>query len=241
MHIVKMRYVVPGLSPRRTKMEIPGWAGAREPRGEGSLEQVWHCLPFTEGAQYGIEIFYPYPNEMKVMTREGKLVIEGDFGAAPDSGVSWPPFRTFGEKYYTHQILLDIDPGEGYAIRTEPHPRFYSDTTDTVPIAVPALVRNWWPMLFFVVFKSPREGGTHIFRPGEPMMQIIVVPEEANFELAEMSLDEQADRELRSRRIYAARKTLAGDTHWHSRSHTVFDGTYRHMLRAAKAKTKGDA
>jgi hypothetical protein len=240
MHVVKMRFVEPGLQPRRTKMEIPGWAGAREPRADGSMEQVWHCLPFTEGAQYGIEVFYPYKNEMKVMTRDGKLVIEGDFGPAPESGVSWPPFRTFGEKYYTHQILLDVDPGPGFAIRTEPHPRFYSDTTDTVPIAVPALVRNWWPMLYFVVFKSPREGGTHIFRPGEPMLQIIVVPEEANYELGEMTMDEQADRELRSQRIYAARHTLAGDTHWHSRSHTVFDGTYRHMLRAAKARTKDE-
>ena len=43
-----------------------------------------------------------------------------------------------------------------------PHPRFYADRTGTVPIAVPALVRNWWPMLFFMVFKSPSEGRTHI-------------------------------------------------------------------------------
>ena len=54
---------------------------------------------------------------------------------------------------------------KGFAIRTEPHPRFYTDRTDTVPIAVPALVRNWWPMMFFTVFKSPAEGRTHIFRP----------------------------------------------------------------------------
>jgi hypothetical protein len=241
MHVVKMRYIEAGLRPRRTKMEIPGWAGDREPRADGSMEQVWHCMPFTEGAQYGIEIFYPYSNELRVTTRDGKLILDGDFGPAPESGVNWPPFRNFGDKYYTHQLLLDINPGEGLAIRTEPHPRFYSDTTDTVPIAVPALVRNWWPMLFFVVFKSPREGGTHIFRPGEPMMQIIVVPEEANFELADMTLEEQAERELRSRRIYAARDTLSSDTHWHSRSRTVFDGTYRHILRAAKAKTKGGA
>jgi hypothetical protein len=241
MHIVKMRYHEPGLQPRRTKLEIPGWAGEREPRADGSMEQVWHCLPFSEGAQYGIEIFYPYPNELKVSTQDGKLVLDGDFGPAPETGVQWPPFRNFGDRFYTYQLLLDIYPGEGWAIRTEPHPRFYSDTTDTVPIAVPALVRNWWPMLFFTVFKAPREGGTHIFRPGEPMAQIIVLPEEANFELAEMTLDEKAEREMRARRIYAARSTLAADTHWHSRSRTAFDGTYRHMLRAAKAKAKPDS
>ena len=44
-------------------------------------------------------------------------------------------------------------------MRTEPHPRFYTDTTDTVPIAVPALLRTeWWPMISFIVFKAPREG-----------------------------------------------------------------------------------
>ena len=78
-----------------------------------------------------------------------------------------------------HRILLE----KGFAIRTEPHPRFYTDRTDTVPIAVPALVRNWWPMMFFTVFKAPAEGRTHIFRPNEPFAQIIVIPEEASFEL----------------------------------------------------------
>jgi hypothetical protein len=238
MRAVKMRYHEAGLQPRRTKLEIPGWAGEREPRADGSLEQVWHCLPFSEGAQYGIELFYPYANELRVSTRDGRLILEGDFGPPPDDGVQWPPFRNFGDRFYTYQILLDIDPGEGWAIRTEPHPRFYSDRTDTVPIAVSALIRNWWPMLFFTVFKSPAEGGTHIFRPGEPFAQIIVIPEEANFELIEMSDDEKAEREVRSRRIHKARDTLSADTHWTSRSNTVFDGTYRHMLRAAKAKQK---
>ena len=236
MHTVKLRYIEPGLKPRRTKLEIPGWAGDREPRADGSMEQPWHCMLFSEGAQYGIEIFYPYEHELRVTTREGKLVFDGDFGPQPDTNVMWPPFRNFGDRFYTYQLLLDINPGEGWAIRTEPHPRFYTDPTDTVPIAVPALVRNWWPMLYFKVFKSPAEGRSHIFRPGEPMAQIMIIPEESDFELAEMSDEEQADRELRSRRIYEARSTLAADTHWKSRSNTAFDGIYRHILRAAKAK-----
>ncbi len=236
MREVKIRYVEPGLAPRRTKMEIPGWSGDRSPRADNSTEQVWHCLPFTEGAQYGIEIFYPYDVELRVTTQDGKLKFEGDFGPQPDTGVLWPPFRDFGGKFYTHQLLLDIDPGEGWAIRTEPHPRLYSDRTGTCPIAVPALVRNWWPMLYFMVFKSPLEGETHVFRPGEPMAQIILVPETAEYELVEMSLEEQAERELRSKRIQNARDDLMKDTRWASTTRTVFDGTYRHMLRAAKAR-----
>src|SRR6202795_4753765 len=240
MHIVKTRYREQGLRPRRTKLEIPGWAGEREPRADGSLEQVWHCLPFSEGAQYGIEIFYPYANELKVSTRDGRLVLDGDFGPPPEPGLQWPPFRTFGDRFYTYQLLLDIYPGEGWAIRTEPHPRFYSDVTDTVPIAVPALVRNWWPMLFFTVFKAPAEGRTHIFRPNEPFAQIIVIPEEAPFELEQMNEEESAERELQARRIYASRPTLSAGTEWTSSSDTVFDGTYRHLHRAAKEKSRQD-
>ena len=207
MRTVKVRHFVEGLRPRRTKLEIPGWAGEREPRADGAHEYVWHCMPFSEGAQYGIELFYPYENELRVSMRDGHLVLDGDFGPAPETGVMWPPFRSF-----------------------------YTDRTDTVPIAVPALLRNWWPMMFFLVFKSPAEGRTHIFRPGEPFAQIIVVPEEADYTLAEMDEEEAAERELKARRIHEARQTLSADTHWTSASNTAFDGTYRHILRAAKAK-----
>ena len=55
---VKFRVVNPRLAPRRTKVEMPGWAGKPEPRTDGAQEYAWHCAPFTEGAQQGIEIFY---------------------------------------------------------------------------------------------------------------------------------------------------------------------------------------
>jgi hypothetical protein len=76
---VKYRLVNHGLRPRRTKLEIPGWAGHAQPRKDGSHEYAWHCLPFTEGAQYGIELFYPFDNELRVTTRDGRLVLDGDF------------------------------------------------------------------------------------------------------------------------------------------------------------------
>ena len=238
MEPVKYRLNDPRLAPRRTRLEIPGWAGQRQPRADSSREQVWHCVPFSEGAQYGIELFYPYDNELHVITKDGKLTLNGDFGPAPDGGVQWPPFRNFGDNFYTYQILLDLKVAEGLAIRTEPHPRFYTDGTGTVPIAVPALIRNWWPMLFFCVFKAPTEGQTHIFRPKEPFAQIIIIPEEANFELVEMEAEESAERELQARRIYANRPTLSAGTEWTSTTNTVFDGTYRHLHRAAKDQAR---
>jgi len=239
MHLVKYRSHTPDLNPRRTKLEVPGWGGQREPRKNGSMEQAWHCLPFSEGARYGVELFYPYENEFRVSVHKGELRLDGEFGPAPEGhGGEWPPFRTFGDLYYTYQASLDLKVEEGFAIRTEPHPRFYTDPTNTTPIAVPALIRRWWPMVYFLVFKSPPEGATHIFRPGEPFVQILILPEEADFDLVAMSEEEAAERELQSRRIYQSRSMLSAETEWTSATNTVFDGTYRHILGAATEKAK---
>jgi hypothetical protein len=237
MQDVKFRLVHPGLRPRKTKLEMPGWAGKPAPRTDGSHEYAWHCAPFTEGAQYGIEIFYPYDNELRVSKKNGELHFDGDFGPPPDGDLQWPPFRKFGGEYYTHQLLLDLKVGKDWAVRTEPHPRFYTDTTGTVPVAVPALLRTeWWPMISFIVFKSPREGEVHIFRPGEPMLQILVLPVTCDINLVPMDEEEAAEREMRGRRIHASRPTLAADSTWTSDTDTVFDGTYRYLLRAAKGR-----
>ena len=55
-----------------------------------------------------------------------------------------------------------------------------------------------------------------------------------------MTIEEAAEREMRGRRIHASRDTLSKDTTWISSTDTVFDGTYRHILRAAKAKAQND-
>ena len=236
---VKYRSLTPALNPRRTKLEVPGWGGERQPRKDGSMEQAWHCLPFSEGARYGIELLYPYENELRVTTTGGKIALDGEFGSPPEGhGGEWPPFRAFGDLYYTYQLSLDLKVEEGWAVRTEPHPRFYTDPTDTTPIAVPALIRRWWPMIFFLVFKSPPEGKTHIFQFGEPFAQILIVPEEATFDLVPMSDEEAAERELQARRIFQSRSTLSAETEWTSATNTIFDGTYRHILGAASEKAK---
>jgi len=183
-------------------------------------------------AQYGIEVFYPYDNELRVSRKSGKLVFDGEFGPRPENSgdLMWPPFRSFGQDYYTYQLLLDLKVAKDWAARTEPHPRFYTDPTDTVPIAVPALLRTeWW--------KSPVEGHTHIFRPGEPILQILILPVIAEL-WRRWTRRKRREREMRGRRIHGGRPTLAGDSTWTSRTDTVFDGTYRHLLRAAKARER---
>jgi hypothetical protein len=239
MPLLKYRIVGPCPPPRRTEVPVPGWGGEPQPRVDGSHEQVWHCAPFSEAARYGLEMIYPFEQELRVRTVRGKVKLEADWGQDPLDGLNWPPFRPFGEAYYSYQILLDMKVPAGWSIRTEPHPRFYTDATDTTPIAVPALIRTeWWPMIFFVIFKAPPRGGVHVFRQGEPFAQAIVIPTEPDLTIEPMDAEEGAERELQARRIHASRDTLSGSTRWLSSTHTVFDGTYRHLLRAAKARDR---
>ena len=93
-------------------------------------------------------------------------------------------------------------------------------------------------MMFFCIFKAPPKGVTHVFRKGEPYMSLIVLPAEPELDLQPMSEDEAAERELRARRIAASRDALSEGTRWTSSTNTVFDGTYRHMARAAKARDR---
>jgi hypothetical protein len=235
MPTVKYRIVNPKLIPRRTRLEIPGWAGQPEKRVDGSHEYPWHCVPFSEAAKAGIELCFPYESELRVTTRDGALVFEGDHDMSRSPDTEPPPFRRFGAEYYTYQSLIDLKVGPGFAIKTETHPRFYTDRTGTVPIAVPAVLRHWWPMINFLVFKSPMEGQTHVFRPDEPFIQITIVAEDTKYDLIEMAAEEAAERELQSRRIHASRETLSADTRWTSSTDTVFDATYRKIAGAARS------
>ncbi len=229
MTVVKYRTVDQNLRPRRTRLEIPGWAGQPEPRADGSQEYPWHCVPFSEAARAGIELPYPFGDELRVSVQDGEMLFEGAFGDER------PPFRSFGDEYYTYRILLDLKVEAEFAVKVETHPRFYTDTTGTVPIAVPAVIRHWWPMIFFVVFKAPAAGQTHVFRPGEPFMLVTIVAAEDRIDLVAMSDEEAAERELQAQRIHASRRTLSADTQWTSRTNTVFDGTYRRIHAAARA------
>lgn len=239
---VRYRIHGPGLPPRPTEMPVPGWAGDPHPRADGSHEQMWHCAPFSEGAKYGVELLYPFEQELRVTSYRGKPRLEADWGPDPQLGTNWPPFRPFGEHYYSYQSLIDLKVDPPFAIRIEPHPRYFAPGLDDVPLAVPAMIRTaWWPMIFFLIFKVPPRGVTHVFRPGEPFAQAIAIPAEPDLDFAEMDEEEAADREMRSLRIRDNRDKLSEGNRWLSTTNTVFDGTYRHMLRAAKARERGGA
>ena len=226
-------------APQPIQLPVPGWGGQPQPRADGSHEQPWHCAPFSESARYGVEVLYPFDEELRVTKHRGRVVLDADWREPVDDDMMWPPFRTFGEDYYSYQISLDLQPPPGWAVRTEPHPRYFTDPTNTTPLAVPALIRSeWWPMMFFCIFKAPPKGATHVFRKGEAFMSLIALPADPELDLQPMTEEEAAERELRSRRIADSRDRLAQGTRWTSTTNTIFDGTYRQMFRAAKARDR---
>jgi len=241
MPLVKYRQFGDRPAPQPIKITVPGWAGAKQERADGNHEQPWHCIPFSESARYGLELVYPYDVELRATTREGRVRLDADWGEPPQGMEVWPPFRTFGDDYYSYQLSLDLDVPPGYAVRTEPHPRYFTDPTYETPLAVPALIRSeWWPMIFFCIFRAPPPGVTHVFRKGEPFIAFTVLPADPDLTIEPMDEDTAAQREMRSRRLAASRDKLAEGTRWTSDTHTIFDGTYRNLARAARAKSRED-
>jgi hypothetical protein len=239
MPLVKFRLHGHRPAPQLIKMPVPGWGGEAQPRADGAHEQPWHCTPFSESARYGLEVLYPFEEELRVTSRDGRVNLDADWGQPVDPDLMWPPFRPFGEDFYSYQLSLDLEAPPGWAIRTEPHPRYFTDATNTTPLAVPALIRSeWWPMVFFCIFKAPPVGITHIFRKDEPFISIIAIPAEPELELRPMTEEEAAERELKARRLAASRDALAEGTRWRSTTRTIFDGSYRHLYRAAKARDR---
>jgi hypothetical protein len=225
--------------PRRIRLPIPGWAGEQVPAEDGARPQPWHCRPFVDAATYGIELVYAFETECRV-TRDGDAIrFEGDFSAeiarAAERGERVEvPFGTFAPLHYGMTTALDVLPPPGYALRIEPHPRFFTDATGTVPCAVPGQIERFWPRMFFAVFKAPRPGETHVFRTGEPFAQLLVVPSQATYGLSPMEADEAEDRRTQDHRMSSLQWLVAKHI-WKADNGLWFDDKYKQLLRIYRA------
>lgn len=220
--------------PRRTLCRIPGWAGDAERRADGSVPQPWHCIPFIEGATYGLEFVYPFESECRVSLRDGRVVFDGAFSAEQCHGSVWPPFQTTNPGHYSIATLVDLQVPEGFALRVEPHPRFFNDATGCVPAAVIGNVRtSWWPLYLFITFRAPRPGESHVFKKGEPYAQAIVVPCHQEYALRPMDAHEAAERETFAQRLLRSRR-VAPRNQWVSPDGLRFDDLYRRLRSIAE-------
>lgn len=229
--IIKYRTWFKGIPPRKIKLQIPGWAGDSLDHQNGAKPQPWHCQPFVDGSTYGLELIYPFNSECIVKKINGEVKFLGNFkGENPWNADedNTPPFSTFAPNHYGFTSSLDIMPPIDYVSRIEPHPRFFTDTTGTVPIAVTGHIQHWWPKIFFVAFKSPLEGQEHIFRKDEPYAQVIFLPRKADYQLQEMSPKEKTEREIMDRKIALHRDKIANHT-WRDHLGNQFDDKYKQL------------
>lgn len=203
---VKYRTWYQGNPPKPIKLQIPGWAGQDHSPMEAGKIQPWQCPPFTEGNTYGLELTYPFDTECHIRVVDGQVRFEGDFTEELKKVASFniplPPFKSFSPGYFGMTSCLDIDIPEGYILRIEPHPRFYTDDTWTVPAAIPGHIQpQWWTKIFFVAFKYPRPGQTYIFRKNEPYAQLLILPKKVSYDIKEMTPEEIEERQKRDWQI----------------------------------------
>ena len=228
---LKYRTYGKGLPPRPIRLELPGWAGDNSKMEDGSVPQPWHCNPFVEGATYGVELIYPYENECQVINDGGEVRIEWDYTREGDAGLSGGEFIRFAPKHYLFNTSLDLQAPAGHVLRLEPHPRFFTDESGTVPIPIIGnLQTEWWPKLFFVAFKAPLPGQRHIFRKGLPYAQIIVVPHRAVYDIEPMTPDEAAERSTLESALVGA-QTYIAEHRWHDHTGQTFNNKYKLLSR----------
>lgn len=191
---IRYRKWFQGLAPKPIKLQIPGWSGEQEEK----VAQPWQCLPFIDASTHGLELIYPFEGEVRISMKNGKIQFEGDTEIAnPDAPHTMMPlFLAFTQGYFSHTSCLDIQVPAGYVLRTEPHPRFYTDATGQAPCLVPGHIQSsWWPMIFFVVFKNPLPGQTIVFRKGEPYGQLVILPQKVRYDIQEMTEQEALERQ----------------------------------------------
>lgn len=235
---IKFRRWFKGIPPRRIKLEIPGWAGHNHDHNNGAIPQPWHCPPFVEGSTYGLELIYPFDTECHIKNIDGNIIIEGDFSKEEAAcGIKLPPFASFAPNHYGFTSSMDIMAPPDHVVRLEPHPRFYTDATGTAPCAVAGnLQTEWWPRVFFVVFKSPFPGQEHIFKKDEAFAQILIVPKRVDYEIEEMTPQEIKQRTAQEKHIDKFGKDFIAKSAWIDYKGNKFDNKYKVLSNAFAAK-----
>jgi len=222
--------------PMPIKLEIGGWSGTTEKMVTGSNPQPWHCLPFVEGSTYGLEVTYQFETPCDVVNDNGNVRFDWDFAKEPGGVLTGSEFLFFSPvratKYYLLNTRMDVQTPPGYAIRTEPHPRYFTDDSGTFPLAMIGHLQNeWYPRQLFVVFRAPLPGQRHIFRKGEPHSQILFVQRHVNYDLERMTPDEEKRRRDLEANINVARFEIA-ENRWRHPHDVQFNNHYKVLARA---------
>ena len=229
--LVKYRTFYQGKAPAPIKLDIPGWAGDPNDHKDGDVPQPWHCVPFVEGSTYGLEIYWGFDTEYEVVSEGGAVKFIGDASEemkkCPD--VSFPPFSQFAPGHFGLSSCVDVMVPDGYTLRIEPHPKYYTDETWTTPLVIPGHINTaMWPKIFFLVFKNPAPGQKYIFRKHEPIAQLLVLPRKVAYDIQRMSPAEENGRNAQDNRITSLCKRFVTND-WRDHRGNNFDDKYKIM------------
>ena len=223
-----------GQPPRRIKLDIGGWAG----ENTWKKPQAWHCKPFTDASTYAMELIYPWETTCEVTCDDkGKCKFHGDFSKEKPQGSeeSWEPFGAFAPWHFGFVSMIDIKTQPGYGLMVQPHPRVYSDRNGTTPVAVPGILEmDWWPEIFFIVFKAPLPGFKLIFKKDDPVASFMVVPKNIKYDITEMPAETKDVRESRQSKLEQSWNHMCTRVFYCEDGQEFFDNKYKVLSNIAK-------
>jgi SAM-dependent methyltransferase len=159
-----------------------------------------------------------------------------------DIGCGWGGFAKFAaSRYGVHVTGLTISKEQlAYAreftkgLSVDIKLQDYRDASGTVPLVVGGMIESdFWPRVFFIVFKSPLEGQTYIFRKGEPYAQILILPKNVNYNIMPMSNEEAKSRQEQEQILSDFAPDIATKT-WKTKKNESFDNKYKVLSKVAK-------
>jgi hypothetical protein len=114
------------------------------------------------------------------------------------------------------------------------------DMTGTVPFATPGLLEmDWWPEIFFMVFRAPYAGKQYVFKKGDPLAQLIVVPKNVKYDIQPMSDKDSERRAVQQHNLENQWNRMCTRVFYCDDGEEFFDNKYK--VLSAIAKRDGNA
>jgi len=236
---IRYRNWLHGIPPKRVKLDIDGWAG----ENTWKIPQPWHCKPYADANTYGLELVYSWQTTCTVTCDEkGHCTFEGNFSQeVPEYlGKEWHPFACFAPFHFGYVSMVDIKTPDGNNLMVMPHPRFYSDRDGSIPCAVPGMLEmDWWPEIFFIVFKAPLPGKQLVFKHNDPIAQFLVLPRNIKYEITPMTEAEEVVRAQRQSNLENNWNRLCTRVFYCEDGKEFFDNKYKVLSNIARKDGNG--
>jgi hypothetical protein len=109
------------------------------------------------------------------------------------------------------------------------------DMTGTVPFATPGLLEmDWWPEIFFMVFRAPYPGKQYVFKNGDPIASYLIVPRNVKYDIVRMSEEEENLRTQRQQNLETYWNRICTRVFYCEDGEEFFDNKYKYLSGVAR-------